>query len=378
MIVTHDFPPMQGGIAQFLDRLADGLSEGGHQVLVLAEAPSQPCEIDRRPAYNLLRYPRGGRIRALSLALRIAAHCLTSRPRAILMGHVMSTRGLAVTLVSKVFQVPYAVLCHGADLGLARISKTDGCAVRGVLRHADMVIANSAFTARVVRERASCGRPLEILNPGVDTDRFNPHCDTAQVTSRYGLSGRRAILSVGRLVPRKNHAAVLHALPSIIEKVPDAVYLIAGEGPEKERLRALAATLGVNDFVVFAGFVPDADLPALYCASECLVMPSLESAGEYEGFGIVFVEAGACGKPVIGSRSGGIADAVVDGETGLLLDPANAENVKEAVLHLLENADVARRIGAKARRRAVEKLSWDRVCTRLAAYLKTTKVTLWP
>jgi len=168
------------------------------------------------------------------------------------------------------------------------------------------------------------------------------------------LNGARLILTVGRLVERKGHDVVIRALPGIRRAVGPVRYLIAGAGPEEARLRTLAREVGCADDVVFAGHVDDRDLPLFYAACDVFVMPSraLEQRDGIEGFGIVFLEAGACGKPVVGGRSGGIADAVLDGITGVLVDPRSVDEVTGALTRLLQDRGEAARMGGEGRRRA--------------------------
>ena len=179
------------------------------------------------------------------------------------------------------------------------------------------------------------------------------------------------MLTVGRLVGRKNIEGVLRALPRVTEMVPNLLYLIAGDGKDRERLEVASAQMGLSPFVRFLGYVPDGLLPALYCASDVFLMPSLErkNSQDYEGFGIVFSEANACGKPVIGGRSGGMADAVIDGETGLLVDPHSVDEIAAAIIRLLTDQELAHRLGENGRRRVERELSWERVAERLAGFL---------
>lgn len=196
-----------------------------------------------------------------------------------------------------------------------------------------------------------------------------PDIDGSEIRQRFGLEPQmKVLLTVGRFIGRKGHGDVIRALPKIALRVPEVRYLVVGEGPEREWLHALASELGVLERVVFAGYVDESNLQAVYCASDVFVMPSVEYAnsGDYEGFGIAFSEASACGKPVIGARSGGIPEAVQDGQTGLLLQQGDVEGLSEAVLRLLEDEEYASPLGREGRRWAEEKLSWETVVDRLA------------
>ena len=170
------------------------------------------------------------------------------------------------------------------------------------------------------------------------------------------------ILTVGRLVERKGHDMVIRALPGIERAVGPVRYVVAGAGPEEPRLRALAREVGCASDVRFIGPVSGEDLAALYSACDVFVMPSraLAQRDGVEGFGIVFLEAGACAKPVVGGRSGGITDAVLDGVTGMLVDPADGAELQAVLIRLLDDPVEAQRLGARGRQR-VEALaqSWE-------------------
>src|SRR5262249_23915091 len=149
----------------------------------------------------------------------------------------------------------------------------------------------------------------------------------------------------------------------ILQRIPDVTYLIVGDGADRARLESLAVTVGVRNHVVFAGQVMDSDLPDVYALSNVFIMPSRTqlSACDVEGFGLVFLEANACGKPVIGGRSGGIPDAIVDEETGFLVNPTEPDEIANVLVRLLSNAELAKRLGENGRSRVLNDFSWPQV-----------------
>jgi phosphatidylinositol alpha-1,6-mannosyltransferase len=156
---------------------------------------------------------------------------------------------------------------------------------------------------------------------------------------------------------------VIRALPQVLQSIPDTVYLIVGGGPDRERLESLAVATGVRDRVVFAGYAPDSDLPHIYALSDLFIMPSrinLEAC-DVEGFGLVFLEAGACGKPVIGGRSGGISDAIVEEKTGFLVDPHDPDDIAQVLVRLLSDKELSGRIGEQGRLRVIHGFSWKEI-----------------
>jgi len=229
-------------------------------------------------------------------------------------------------------------------------------------------VVNSTFTRRHF-EALGIGNPhVELLTFSVETDRFRPDLDVREIRARYGLDGKQTILTVGRLVERKGHDMIIKALPGVQQRAGPTLYVIAGTGPQEAKLRKLAADVGCERDVVFTGYLAEHDLPSLYAACDVFAMPSraLDQRDGVEGFGIVFLEAGACGKPVIGGRSGGIADAVADEVTGLLVDPVDVHDVADALVRLLVQKEQAHQFGQRGRRRAESLTSeWETALTRV-------------
>jgi phosphatidylinositol alpha-1,6-mannosyltransferase len=164
---------------------------------------------------------------------------------------------------------------------------------------------------------------------------------------------------------------VIEALPLIKKEIPEVRYVICGRGNDETRLRRIVAEKGVEGEVVFAGFVPNEERGAFYGACDVYVMPSREipDKGDIEGFGITYLEANAFGKPVIGGKSGGISEAVIDGVTGLLVDPCDVEAIAGACIRLLRDSDLAGRLGRQGCDRIRREFNWDVICGELADIL---------
>jgi phosphatidylinositol alpha-1,6-mannosyltransferase len=175
------------------------------------------------------------------------------------------------------------------------------------------------------------------------------------------------LLTLARIVERKGQDQVVRALPEIVRQVPDAVYCIAGDprGDHAQWLKPLISELRLDANIRFAGYVEGGEIPAWYNLCDVYVMPSREIAGDTEGFGITFLEANACGKPVIGGNSGGIADAVVNGETGFLVDPLDPGIIAEKAIQLLTDDALAKKLGKQGRERILKGFTWRAVTERL-------------
>jgi phosphatidylinositol alpha-1,6-mannosyltransferase len=283
----------------------------------------------------------------------------------------MTTHAFGIIMLKFLRKVPYAILVHGNDLTYAINTKIDKILGRWLINNASLIMGNSHFTANCVRNAGYKGQ-VEVLNPGVDLVQFHPGVDTTEVRNKYGLSGCRVILTVARLVPKKNVESVLQALPKVIEYFPDLLYLVVGEGPERERLEKICDELKLRPYVRFLGRIENSLLPALYCASNLFIMPTkgTETFEGTETFGITFIEANACGLPVIAGNTGGVEDAVVDGETGLLVDPCNVSDIERAMILLLSDLQYSRKLGENGRRRIETYFNWQNIGAKFELFLE--------
>jgi phosphatidylinositol alpha-1,6-mannosyltransferase len=212
---------------------------------------------------------------------------------------------------------------------------------------------------------------LRVIYAGVNPEGFvvQPG-QVEELRARLGLGSEKLILTVSRLVARKGQDQVLRALPRVKEAVGPVRYVIAGSGPEEPRLRELSQTLHLEQESLFLPEVPDAELPALYALADVFAMPSRDLPGEaIEGLGLVYLEANLCGTPVVGGRTGGTADAIVDGETGLLVDPEQTAEIAEALTRLLLDPELRLRMAQAGAERVARDFTWDQVADRLLAAL---------
>lgn len=359
LISNAYFPPQVGGISAMMAALFEHL--GPARVCCLTGVPGprgasgeQIGRVYRRPA--AFRLPRGRKAVARGLAL--TEIMVRDRPRAVQIA-VIDDGHFGVWL-KRWLHLPFLVYAHGNDI--LRVLQGVWPRQRTDLQAADRVVANSRFTAGLVEQTGVDPRRIHVIHPGCDAERFRPH--PVDPALRERLLGPRAggpvMLTVGNLVERKGHDMVIQALPQVLRRIPAATYLIVGEGPHRDALDHLARAAGVRDRVVFAGRVETGDLPAVYALSDVFVMPSRVRPAEcdVEGFGLVFLEANACGKPVIGGRTGGIPEAIVDGETGFLVDPESPADIGERLVTVLVDQERAETMGQQGRDRVKSDFSW--------------------
>ena len=268
--------------------------------------------------------------------------------------------------------IPYLLFVHGLDLykevRKCRRSKVKRLRARLLFGRASAVVANSAHTAGTARgllEELEIKNPpfIIVVHPGTDPDRFRPSIEgVGEAGSEQDGSVGPVLLSVARLVPRKGIDTALEAVARLAPSFPRLIYVIAGSGPDRERLERMAASLGIGSRVRFLGDVQEEALPGLYAAADVFVLLAREEREEdsVEGFGIVYCEASAAGVPIVAADSGGVSEAVRDEETGILVPPKDPEAAARAIRYLIENRAVRQEMGRNGRRLVEEYYNWDR------------------
>lgn len=367
LLITLAFPPAIGGMQSFAYQRC--LHTGANNLVVLAPQTEgwqafdegQPVRICRWSA-ALQNVPGIKRILQfvfpLLHALRLhrqerldAIECWQPLPF-----------GLIGLIFRALYSVPYIVWSHGNDLTRPQRYPLAKFLLSRVLAGAPLVIANSQSTKQALLALGTPSDKIHVLNPPVNTQRFRPDVDPSAITQKYGLEGKRVILTVARLVRVKGIDTVIRALPKVLEAISNTAYLIVGDGPLRAELEQLAESLGVSDHVVFVGAIDHLsdDLPRYYRACDLFVMVSraLPRGREMERFGMAYLEAGACGKPVIGGRGGGTSEAIEDGVTGLLVDPLDVNEIADTIVKVLEDGELARRLGENGRKRAMRQPDW--------------------
>ncbi len=366
LFLTQDFPPDVGGTQTYAFELARRLAGRCEAFTVIAPRVSGCAETDRALPFEVVR------VRASYDTLSVKALgpvlARTRRPFDAAF-HVQWPTALATLPARRLGRLRRIfVAAHGRELLFNPLPAPLGAPYerlrRSVLTHADRLFPVSRYTGGLLERAGVSPERMTVLSNGADPDRFSPG-DASALRARLGVADRRVVLSVCRLVPRKGLDTVIRALPRVAEAVPEVVYLIGGDGPDRPRLEALARETGVAERVRFLGKIPDAELPDHFRACDVFVMPSRLDPPHVEGFGLVFLEANACGKPVIGARTGGIPDAVADGETGLLVAPDDAAGLADAMTRVLADPDLARRLGERGRARVLEGFTWNHLADRL-------------
>ncbi len=362
LLVTNDFPPKTGGIQSYLWELWRRLPP--EEVTILTTAYNGAPKWDAAQPFRIVRSRHPVLLPTPALAGQVVA--LADEVDA---GLVLIDPALPLGLVGPRLERPYGVVLHGAEVTVPGRLPALRPALRRVLVGAHCVIAAGGYPADEAELAAGRGLPVTVVPPGVDSDRFHPvgREERAQVRSRFGLPvDGTVVLSLSRLVPRKGMDVLVEAAARLAPDHAGLVVAIGGDGRDRRRLERLVARRHAP--VRLLGRVPDADLPGLYgCADIFAMLCRNRWAGlEQEGFGIVFVEAAACGVPQVAGDSGGAAEAVVDGRTGVVVrQPNDVEPVVSALRQLLDDPAGRARMGAAGRARAQTELCYDALAERL-------------
>ncbi len=375
LVIAEVFPPRMGGSGRWLWELYRRLPPG--TVHVAAGSVDGDDAFDRgqtMPVTRLpLRFTNWGLLhlsssleyrranRRLDAIADVATpdiiHCAKAVPEGVLGGWLARRRG-----------VPFWCYVHGEELTLARTSRELRFMTSQVLARSERVVANSAHTRELlVRDWRVPAERIVVVHPGVDTDRFVPAPRDLASRSRLGWTDRTVILTVGALQKRKGQDMVIKAIPLLREEFPSVLYCIAGEGWEDGYLRALARTCGVEEFVQFRGIAGEGELVECYQQCDVFALPNRQVGWDFEGFGIVLLEAQACARPVLTGRSGGTAEAIDDGRSGVLGDCTSPKAVADALAPLLRDRAAAERMGVYGRQWVRERFDWSHAAAQAGA-----------
>lgn len=354
LILTPDYPPASGGIQLLVHRLATNM--GRLEPLVVAPASARGVELDRQSTVPVHRVPAVGSDHRATIArlnfesLRAARNF---HPHCVLSAHVVTSP--AAALLRSRFNIPVAQYLHGSEVGARpRLS-------RFAVRHADATIAVSRHTCDLARRVGASDDVLYRISPGVDLPERHPQSRALHPT----------IVTVARLAESyKGHDTLIRALPLVRARIPDVQWIVIGAGPRRRQFERMAEIYGVSDVVRFLGEVTDADRDQWLEHAHVFAMPSRLPARGIggEGFGIVYLEASWHELPVVAGNAGGAVDAVDNGTTGLLVDATDPVGVADALIRLLVEPVLARRLGRQGAVRA-RQFAWPVITGRLEEVL---------
>ena len=351
LLVTNDLGPRAGGIETFVLGLIEGLPKDSLIIYTSSQKGDKAFDaqllekfgavVIRDRAKMLLPTPR---------ITRKAVKILKQQQIKNVWFGAAAPLALMAEKLRSAGASNIVALTHGHEVWWAKIPILKSL-LKKIIKDVDHLGYLGDFTKGEIAKISNQPQKFLQIAPGIDTEHFAPKSARGDLIEKYRLDGRRVIVSVGRLVHRKGQDELVKAMPKILEQFPDAILLFVGEGPIKQMLFNSAKQLGVLPKVVFAGRVSHHDLPDYICLGEIFAMPvrSRFSGLEVEGLGIVYLEASACGLPVIVGNSGGAVDAVLDQKTGLLVDGTKSDQIADAICELLANPERAKQMGAAGR-----------------------------
>lgn len=356
VFLTLDFPPITGGISHYLYELVRQMPAAKVQVVGLAAPGSQDFDVQQH--FEVVRLGIPTRWSLFKKQLKFFSPVFLSQllrnneTRYVLCGQAHYSLLLSAWVYGRLKNVPYAVFCYGLDL-----LQPQATFYRGVfnylLKSADIVFVDSQAAKEIALRLGIHSNKTFVVLPTINPEALKSDVTARQMRERFGLLDKKCVLTLGRIIERKGHDMILMALPTILKLVPEAHYIIVGSGPYENELRMLVDRLQLAQHVTFAGYALPHELGAYFSMCDIFAMISREipETGDIEGFGIVYLQAGYFAKPVVAGNSGGVPEAVLHKQTGLLVNPTDPAEIAQAVALLLQDSQLAKRLGEAGKRR---------------------------
>jgi phosphatidylinositol alpha-1,6-mannosyltransferase len=372
LFITNDFGPRAGGIETFVHGLIERLPRGSVIVYTSAQPESDKfdakwlsefgVEVVRDRSKILLPTPR---------VIKACQKLVKSRKLTRVAFGAAAPLGIMARSMRSAGAEKIVALTHGHEVWWAKVPPFS-FAIKFMSKNIDAITYLGDYTRGEISKAISKNDVSKLVQiaPGIDVDHFVP-TDSSELRAQLGLADKAVVISVGRLVHRKGQDKLISALPAIRAAVPNVHLVLVGVGPHQKFLENLVAKLNVADCVTFIGRINYSELPKYICVGDIFAMPSRSRffGLEVEGLGIVYLEASACGLPVVGGKSGGAPDAVLVGETGVVVDGTNASEIAEACIELLNNPELCALMGATGRAWIIENWRWEIWATKYAELL---------
>ncbi|MDD4271802.1 MAG: glycosyltransferase family 4 protein [Patescibacteria group bacterium] len=354
LLFTLEYPPFHGGVANYYGNLVK------YWPSFAKTTEGKPASTDEANSIFVLNNNDGRLInKKLPLLKWLPAYfALAAKIKQEKIGHILVGQilplGAAALICAKFFKTKYSVILHGMDLAYALKLPRKKWLAEKILNQAEKIICGNSYTAEMARQNfPDAGQKIIVVNPGVENHANSSSRLAAQLRDKYNLQDKIILLSVGRLVKRKGFDKVIEAMPEILKQTPNLIYIIIGAGDE-----IINSSQEKNIKIISKA--TDEERDSWYNASDIFIMPSRNINGDFEGFGLVYLEANLAGKPVIAGKSGGVSDAVADGVNGLLVDPEDTKQIAAAVIELAKNPELRRKLGEQGKKRAINDFNWEK------------------
>jgi phosphatidylinositol alpha-1,6-mannosyltransferase len=363
LLVTNDFGPRAGGIETFVIGLLERIK--GHEVTVFTSQQGDTSVYDQQwiEKFGVRVIRDQSKILLPSWRVtRAAKKIVAAKNINVVVFGAAAPLALMSPSLRKSGVKKIIALTHGHEVWWAKIFPFR-LAIKRIGKNVDHLTYLGEFTRQAISKPLTRKSATEMVKiaPGIDTAHFIPQPDAMQKREELGLQDKKIIISVGRLVHRKGQDNLIQAMPAVLKKIPNAHLLLVGEGPYKKHLEKLVMKSSLEQNVTFAGRIMYDRLPSYLSAADLFAMPSRSRffGLEVEGLGIVYLEASACGIPVVAGNSGGAPDAVLEGVTGLCVDGTSIEQITAAIVEICSDAERASHMGAAGRNWIVDQWRWD-------------------
>ena len=372
LFITNDFGPRAGGIETFVHGLIERLPKGS--VIVYTSAQPKAADFDaewlRDYGVEVIR-DRSKILLPTPRVINICQRIIKERKITRVAFGAAAPLGIMARAMRRAGAQKIVALTHGHEVWWAKVPLFS-FAIRYMSKEIDALTYLGSYTKDEISKALNKSDKSKLVQiaPGIDVDHFVP-TDSSELRVELGLTEKSVIISVGRLVHRKGQDKLISALPQIRAAIPSVHLVLVGVGPHQKYLEKLAAKLEVADCITFIGRINYVDLPKYICVGDVFAMPSRSRffGLEVEGLGIVYLEASSCGLPVVGGKSGGAPDAVLVGETGVVVDGTNTFEIAEACIELLNNPELCALMGANGRAWIIENWRWEIWASKYAALL---------
>lgn len=359
LLFSWEYPPHKGGVATYYKNMVENWPDDNMYVLAPRTDSSSAANEDPRVIRRKLIIPK-----ILPRWLPGFWHLFRTVTKKnidqVIVGQILPL-GTITYYLSRVLNIKYTVFLHGMDLNFAFKTRRKRYLALKILRSADKIICSNSYVAQLAREKFPQDPPdIHVVNPGIseDSSRLVNEKEQQRLREKLKIEDRFVMLTVGRLVERKGVDKAIDAFSHINKDIPELVYVVAGTGPEYSYLQQKKKEVDDEERIIFVGDISEREKWNLLAVCDILVMPSREINGDFEGFGIVYLEANLTGTPVIAGNKGGVPDAVIHEKNGLVVDPEDPRQISEAIKRMYHEPGSRRKWGQKGRERALQEFNW--------------------
>ncbi|GLX82094.1 glycosyltransferase family 4 protein [Thalassotalea eurytherma] len=366
LVLTENFPPISGGSGRWFWELYSRLPK--EEYLIVADNIEGAAEFDSTHDVSIIRIPLKSAEWGIKSFQGLKFYFNTIKKlRKIIKEHNITKihtgrvihEGVTAWLLSLFTNVKFITYVHGEDVETAATSGEHNLMVKQVCKHAETIICNSLNSADIVKRLGyATDEKVKVLHPGVDASRFVPAETDDKFKQEMAWTNKKVIITVGRLQQRKGQDMMLKAMPDILKSHPDALYAVIGRGECKEQLTQLVDELNLKDNVQLLDEITDQQMIQCYQQCDLFILPNRTIGNDIEGFGMVLVEAQACGKPVIAGDSGGTKETMVVNESGYILDCTNNAVIANKINQYLEYPEQLKKMGLVGRSHVENELDW--------------------